>query len=131
MLIGVKGVVLVSILSIASVFGLTRVLDLRNENTQEFVQSVASKIETRSARNHAVDIAVEGGLTTIATDPFVNIANCSDGQHLLDTNVFPDGYHINPGQVLDQIAVSCILGSKGGKTASFIIIGAAGGVDPS
>jgi len=120
----------IGILGILAATAVPRLVNLQDEADLAAVRGVAGSIESGAALNHAVDIAVEAGLTTTATDPFVNIDNCSDGAALLSTAALPAGYSITAGAVTDQAAVTCTLTGVGGETAEFVIIGSAGGNDP-
>lgn len=118
------------ILGILAATAVPRFVNLQDEAAVAAVRGVAGSIESGAALNHAVDIAVEAGLTTTATDPFYNISNCSDGYALLGTGKLPSGYSISPAEVADHAAVTCTLTGLGGETAEFVIIGALGGSDP-
>lgn len=115
------------ILGILAATAVPRFVNLQDEAAVAAVRSVAGSIESGAALNHAVDIAVEAGLTTTTTDPFYNIANCTDGASLLG-NGLPAGYTISAAAVADQAAVTCTLTGVSGQTADFVIIGAAGGL---
>lgn len=123
-------IAVIVILGILAATAVPRFVNLQDEAALAAVRGVAGSIESGAALNHAVDIAVEAGLTTTATDPFVNIDNCSDGAALLSTAALPAGYSITAGAVGDQAAVTCTLTGVGGETAEFVIIGAAGGNEP-
>lgn len=123
-------IAVIVILGILAATAVPRFVNLQDEAALAAVRGVAGSIESGAALNHAVDIAVEAGLTTTATDPFVNIDNCSDGAALLSTAALPAGYSITAGAVTDQAAVTCTLTGVGGETAEFVIIGSAGGNDP-
>jgi len=122
-------IAVIVILGILAATAVPRFVNLQDEAALAAVRGVAGSMESGAALNHAVDIAVEAGLTTIATDPFVNIDDCSDGSALLTAGL-PAGYAITAGAVADQAAVTCTLTGVGGETAQFVIIGAAGGNDP-
>lgn len=127
-------IAVIVILGILAATAVPRFVNLQDEAALAAVRGVAGSIESGAALNHAVDIAVEAGLTTTVTDPIVDIANCTDGALLLSgTNPegnLPAGYTITPAAVGDKIAVTCTLTCVGGQTAEFVIIGAAGGIDP-
>lgn len=123
-------IAVIVILGILAATAVPRFVNLQDEAAQAAVRGVAGSIESGAALNHAVDIAVEAGLTTTATDPFVNIDDCSDGAALLANGQLPEGYTITPTAVADQAAVTCTLIGVGGEDAEFVIIGAAGGNDP-
>lgn len=126
-------IAVIVILGILAATAVPRFVNLQDEAALAAVRGVAGSIESGSALNHAVDIAIEAGLTSTATDPFVNIANCTDGALLLSgTNPegnLPAGYTITPAPVDDQAAVTCTLIGVGGEEAQFVIIGAAGADD--
>lgn len=124
-------IAVIVILGILAATAVPRFVNLQDEAAVAAVRGVASSIESGAALNHAIDIAVEAGLTTTATDPFINIDNCSDGYALLQSNALPSGYTITAAAVTDQAAVTCTLTGVGGETAEFVIIGSAGGDDPS
>ncbi len=119
------------ILGILAATAIPRFVSLQDEAAVAAVRGVAGSIESGAALNHAVDIAVEAGLTDTSTDPFYNIDNCTDGYALLGSNALPSGYSIGAAVVADQAAVTCTLTGIGGETADFVIIGALGGTDPS
>lgn len=121
-------IAVIVILGILAATAVPRFVNLQDEAALAAVRGVAGSIESGSALNHAVDIAVEAGLTTTATDPFVDIDNCSDGGLLLSAGL-PAGYTITPAPVDDQAAVTCTLIGVGGEEAQFVIIGAAGADD--
>lgn len=122
-------IAVIVILGILAATAVPRFVNLQDEAALAAVRGVAGSIESGAALNHAVDIAVEAGLTTTATDPFINIDNCSDGGALLAAGL-PAGYTITPAAVTDQAAVTCTLIGVGGEDAEFVIIGATGGTDP-
>jgi type II secretory pathway pseudopilin PulG len=118
-------IAVIVILGILAATAVPRFVNLQNEAALAAVRGVAGSIESGSALNHAVDIAIEAGLTSTATDPFVNIANCTDGGLLLQAGL-PNGYSIAAVTVADKIAVTCTLTGMSGETAEFVIIGAEG-----
>lgn len=117
------------ILGILAATAIPRFVNLQDEAAEAAVRGVAGSIESGAALNHAVDLAVEAKLTTTSTDPFYNISNCTDGGVLLQGGL-PAGYSIASKPVGDKIAVTCTLTGDTGKSAEFVIIGAAGGIDP-
>jgi prepilin-type N-terminal cleavage/methylation domain-containing protein len=123
-------IAVIVILGILAATAVPRFVNLQDEASVAAVRGVAGGIESGAALNHAVDIAVEAGLTSTATDPFLNIDNCTDGAALLSTSELPAGYSIATAAVADQVAVTCTLTGVKGKTAEFVIIGAVGGIDP-
>lgn len=116
-------IAVIVILGILAATAVPRFVNLQDEAAVAAVRGIAGSIESGSALNHAVDIAVEAGLTTIATDPIVDIENCTDGGLLLSGGL-PQGYTITAEPVADQVAVTCTLTGVGGQTAPFVIIGA-------
>lgn len=123
-------IAVIVILGILAATAVPRFVNLQDEAAVAALRSVAGSIESGAALNHAVDIAVEAGLTDTSTDPFINIDNCDDGGALLNRDL-PDGYTITAATVADQVAVTCTLNSdKTTETAEFVIIGALGGNDP-
>ena len=122
-------IAVIVILGILAATAVPRFVNLQDEAAAAAVRSVAGSIESGAALNHAVDIAVEAGLTSLTTDPFVNIDNCEDGGLLLSDGTLPNGYAIEPAAVSDQAAVTCSLTGLSGETATFVIIGSAGGND--
>jgi prepilin-type N-terminal cleavage/methylation domain-containing protein len=122
-------IAVIVILGILAATAVPRFVNLQDEAAIAAVRGIAGSIESGAALNHAVDIAVEAGLTTTATDPFINISNCNQGGALLSGGL-PPGYTINNQAVADHAAVTCTLTGVGGQTAQFVIIGAAGGTDP-
>lgn len=123
-------IAVIVILGILAATAVPRFVNLQDEASVAALRSIAGSIESGAALNHAVDIAVEAGLTDTSTDPFVNIGDCDDGAALLNREL-PTGYSITSANVGDQEAVTCTLTSdKTDETAEFVIIGAAGGEDP-
>ncbi len=120
-------IAVIVILGILAATAVPRFVNLQGEAQLAAVRSLAASIESGSALNHAVDIAIEAGLTNITDDPFVTVEDCSDGAKLLQKPL-PTGYTITPGPVGDQVAVTCTLtGLRPEAVAQFVIIGALGG----
>lgn len=117
-------IAVIVILGILAATAVPRFVNLQDEAALAAVRGVAGSIESGSALNHAVDIAIEAGLTDITNDPFVTITNCNQGNLLLSTGQLPNGYAINNVAVQDHAAVTCTLTGVGGETADFVIIGA-------
>lgn len=117
-------IAVIVILGILAATAVPRFVNLQDEAALAAVRGIAGSIESGSALNHAVDIAVEAGLTDMANDPFVTIDNCNDGASLLSNGQLPDGYVITALAVDDQAAVTCTLTGVSGATADFVIIGA-------
>lgn len=123
-------IAVIVILGILAATAVPRFVSLQDEAALAAARGLAGSIESGSALNHAIDIAVEAGLTTTATDSFYNIDNCQDGQSLVNGD-WPAGYSINDQAVASQVAQTCTLTGVSGATASFVIIGADGGnLDP-
>ena len=115
---------LIAVLVILGILAATAVpqfIDLSGEAQVAAIQSIAGSIESASALNHAVDIAVEAGLST---DPFAVVDNCDDGAALLSGGVLPPDYAITAAAVGDRETVSCVLNGPGGVLPeTFQIIG--------
>jgi len=122
-------IAVIVILGILAATAVPRFVNLQDEAALAAVRGTAGSIESGAALNHAVDIAVEAGLTSTATDPFYNIDNCQDGALLLRSGL-PAGYSIASAAVTDQAAVTCTLTGVKGQEANFVIIGAVGGINP-
>lgn len=122
-------IAVIVILGILAATAVPRFVNLQDEAALAAVRGVAGSIESGAALNHAVDIAIEAGLTSTATDPFYNISDCNHGGRLLSAGL-PAGYVITSASVADKAAVTCTLTGVSGETAQFVIIGAAGGIDP-
>jgi prepilin-type N-terminal cleavage/methylation domain-containing protein len=123
-------IAVVVIIGLLAVTAIPRYIDLREEAASAATAGVASAIESGASLNHAVDLAVEAELTTVITDPFYNISNCTHGVRLLKSGVLPTGYTIASAPVADKEAVSCTLTGAAGSTATFVLIGAVDGLDP-
>lgn len=122
-------VAVVVIVSILVGTAMPRFVKVQDKAALVATRNLAGAIESGAALNHAVDLAVEAKLTTVATDVFYNISNCTHGVRLLAVGNLPAGYVIASAAVEDKEAVVCILGGASGSTAEFLIIGAAGGID--
>lgn len=122
-------IAVIVILGILAATAVPRFINLQDEAAVAALRSIAGSIESGSALNHAVDVAVEAGLTTTSTDPFYNIDSCADGALLLSSGMLPDRYAITPDtEIQDQVAVTCTLTSEmADEDATFVLIGAAGG----
>jgi prepilin-type N-terminal cleavage/methylation domain-containing protein len=116
-------IAVIVILGILAATAVPRFVNLQDEAALAAVRGIAGSIESGAALNHAVDLAVEADLTSIATDPIVNISNCTDGGALLTAGL-PAGYSIDSLAVADKAAVTCKLHGLSGQTADFVIIGA-------
>ncbi len=123
-------IAVVIILSILAAAAVPRFIDMQSEAAQAAVDGVAGSIESASALNHAIDVAVAAGLTNTTDDPFVTVDNCNDGGTLLSGGSLPSGYSITSGAVSAGSTASCVLTLTQGSsswTAGFVIIGADGG----
>lgn len=115
-------VLVVVILGILSVVALPKFIDLSEEAQVSAIKGLAGSIESSSGINHAVDIAVEAG---ISSDTFQTIDNCSDAGTLLASNALPAGYTVAAAAVADKATVTCTLTHTAtSETATFVIIGA-------
>lgn len=124
-------IAVIVILGILAATAVPRFVSLQDESALATTRSIAGSIETGAALNHAVDLAVEANLASIATDPFYNISNCTHGERLLSSGALPAGYTIASMIVGDKEIAICTLTRISGSTADFVIIGAADGIDPS
>lgn len=124
------------ILGILAATAVPKFINLSDEAQTAAVASIAGSLESASALNHAVDIAVEAGLTS---DPFETVTACQDAENLLAKPL--DGYQIqanwisggagaNPA-IADKETVICrveALDGSGaviaGVNADFALIGA-------
>lgn len=107
------------ILGILAATAVPKFIDLSDEAQEVATENIAGSIESASALNHAVDIAVEAGLSS---DTFEAIDNCDDGGTLLSGGL-PDGYTITASAVADKATVSCTLNGPDSTSAGFAIIG--------
>ncbi|HEY6528989.1 MAG TPA: type II secretion system protein [Cellvibrionaceae bacterium] len=121
-------IAVIVILGILAATAVPRFVNLQDESAVAATRGVAGSIESASALNHAVDVAVAAGLTDTTNDPFYNVANCSDGGKLLQNGALPTGYSIASAAVADGATGNCTLTGPSNKTAVFTIIGAAGGL---
>jgi len=121
-------IAVIVILGILAATAVPRFVNLQGEAATAATRGVAGSIESASALNHAVDVAVAAGLTDTTTDPFYNVDDCQDGAQLLQNGALPSGYSIASAAVADGATVSCTLTGPSSTTATFTIIGAAGGL---
>lgn len=110
------------ILGILAATAVPKFINLSEEAQTVATDSIAGSIESASALNHAVDIAVEAGLSS---DSFETVANCTDGSNLLSGGL-PTGYLITAQAVTDKTPQTCVLThTASSDTANFSVIGAA------
>lgn len=121
-------IAVIVILGILAATAVPRFVNLQGEAALAATRGVAGSIESASALNHAVDVAVAAGLTDTTNDPFYNVDNCQDGGTLLQNGALPSGYSIASSAVADGATGSCTLTGPNSSTATFNIIGAAGGL---
>lgn len=124
-------IAVIVILGILAATAVPRFVNLQDEAAQAAVRGVAGSIESGSALNHAVHIAILAGLTDIVEDPYETVTNCTDGSKLLANGELPAGYKIDPLDVLDQKSVTCKLTGVGGEWTNFVLIGAAAPAAPA
>lgn len=124
-------IAVIVILGILAATAVPKFFSLQDEAALATTRGIAANIESGGALNHSVDLAVEANLTTIATDPFYNINNCSHGVRVLSSGELPNGYTIASQDIGDKEAATCTLSGKSGSTAEFVLIGAEDGIDPS
>ena len=109
------------ILGILAATAVPKFINLSEEAQTAATESIAGSIESASALNHAVDVAVEAGLST---DPFEVVDDCQDGENLLSGGL-PVGYTIATVAVTDKVPTDCVLThTSSGDTAGFTVIGA-------
>ncbi|HEY7774574.1 MAG TPA: prepilin-type N-terminal cleavage/methylation domain-containing protein [Marinagarivorans sp.] len=123
-------VAVIVILGILAATAVPRFFNLQEQASQAAVNGVAGSLESASALNHAVAVAVAAGLTSSDADPFYTIDNCTDADSLLQNQALPSGYTITAGAVAAGDTATCTLNGVQGATASFVIIGTEGGTDP-
>ena len=122
-------VAVIVILGILAATAVPRFVNLQDEAAQAAVNGVAGSIESASALNHAVAVAVAAGLTNVTADPFFTVDDCNDGGKLLQNGALPSGYSIaaSADPLTDGETETCTLTGPKSKTATFVIIGATGG----
>lgn len=111
------------ILGILAATAVPRFINLSDEAQVAAARSIAGSIESASALNHAVDIAVEAGLST---DSFVDVLTCADSTALLSGGILPSGYSITDGAVVvaDKETQTCGIDAPDSNTYNFTVIGA-------
>ena len=128
-------VAVIVILGILAATAVPRFVNLQDEASQAAVNGVAGSIESASALNHAVAVAVAAGLTDKDADPFFTVDNCDDGGKLLQNGALPgtDSEGNSPYSIASKAVAKagdteiCTLTGPNSKTATFVIIGATGG----
>lgn len=110
------------ILGILAATALPKFVDLSTEARKAAALNIAGTIESSSALNHAIDLAVEAGLSE---DDVVSIATCADVEDLLQYGL-PLGYSISDGSIDidDKSIVTCDIVHTDGTDASAQVIGA-------
>ncbi len=117
-------VAVIVILGILAATAVPRFMNLQGAAAQAAVNGVAGSLESASALNHAVAVAVAAGLTTLVADPYYDVAKCSDTFALLQGGT-PAGYSFaTDTAVTAGASVTCTLTGKNGKTATLVAIGA-------
>ncbi len=119
---------LIAVMVIVGILAATAVpkfINLSGEAQIAATDSIAGSIESASALNHAVDIAIEAGLSS---DPLTTITACTDAGSLLSGGM-PTGYAATADAsgtaVADKVAGDCILThTASGDTQAFTLIGA-------
>lgn len=120
-------VAVIVILGILAATAVPRFVNLQDAASQAAVNGVAGSLESASALNHAVAVAVAAGLTTAVADPYYTIDNCTDASFLLQAGALPTGYTPTAAAVAAGASTTCVLTGINGKTANFILIGTTGG----
>ncbi len=131
-------VAVIVILGILAATAVPRFVDLQDEASQAAVNGIAGSLESASALNHAVAVAVNAGLTTLVLDPFYSITDCDEAGVLLQNGKLPgdtgtpltDPYTIAALGVGAGQTSTCTLSGTNGKDATFVIIGTTGGTTP-
>lgn len=98
-------IAVIVILGILAATAVPKFVDLSDAAETATARNIAGSIESSSALNHAVDIAVEANLTS---ETFEVIDDCQDGALLL-TGGLPTGYTITAAAVADKATVTCTL----------------------
>ncbi len=110
------------ILGILAATAVPKFINLSDEAEVAAANSIVGSIESASALNHAVDIAVEAGLSS---DAFETIDTCDDSDLLLAGGL-PTGYTItDTTAVPDKDTAVCSLTAPDTTTYQFTVIGAA------
>ncbi len=116
------------ILGILAATAVPKFIDLSDEAQEAATRNIAGSLESASALNHAIDIAVEAGLSS---DSFEQIENCNEAGNLLAGGIPVDGsgtalYTLNSLAATNKSSVTCTLtnANDSSDTATFTIIGA-------
>lgn len=110
------------ILGILAATAVPKFIDLSGEAKQAATINIAGSIESASALNHAIDVAVEAGLSS---DPLEDVTNCDDVGALLNSGVLPTGYSVVAAAIADKETVACTINNTGfGTSAVAYVIGA-------
>ncbi|WP_075185695.1 pilin [Teredinibacter haidensis] len=111
------------ILGILAATAIPKFVDLSDEAEMAAAMGVASALESGSALNHAVDLALEAGLSS---DTLITIDSCDDTASLLE-NFDTGRYALSTTSIGNKSQVSCelTLSNLTGKSVSFYAIGAA------
>jgi len=110
------------LLGIIAAVAVPKFVNLTDEAHVAALASVAKSIESASALNHALDLAIEAGLSS---DTKVTIANCTDGAALLADGL-PANHTITAAAAADKTSVSCTLNrTSPALNTTFHIIGSA------
>lgn len=113
-------IAVIVILGILAATAVPKFVDLSDAAEAATAKNIAGSLESSSALNHAVDIAVEASLTT---ETFVTIDSCADASGLLIGGL-PTGYTIPTDTVVaDKATVTCNL-SYNSTLYPFNVIGA-------
>lgn len=119
-------IAVIVILGILAATAVPRFVNLQGEAAAAAVSGVAGSLESASALNHAVGIAVEAGLTTTTSDPFYTIDNCNEAGSLLQNGALPAGYSIADSAIAGAsgTTASCVLTgpAPASATANFVVI---------
>lgn len=108
------------ILGIIASVAVPKFINLTDEAQQVATNAVAKTIESASSMNHAVDIAVEAG---ISSDAIIAIDNCNDAASLLADGL-PANYTVNTATIADHAVAQCTV-TRGttSETATYRMIG--------
>jgi MSHA pilin protein MshA len=120
-------IAVIVILGILAATAAPKMFNMQNSAHKATLNSLAASIESASALNHAVDIAVEAGLTTDTTDPYFEVDDCSDAPSLIN-KALPAGVTVTAGAVADKASVNCTITttklSGADASTTFVMVGA-------